>query len=485
MSDQWPTEPGQSPPVPPSTPAGWGGPATPPPVAPPPYGGGPAASPSGPGRDGNRTTLVIAATVVVLILLAGGGIIWWLNRPTDQPLATAPGTSTTTATSTTTTTPPTTTSPGTSTTIVGVPTPTTPAGPAPTQAELEAAVADLSKFVEKERGLKFKTPVKVELVADDEFNQRLLKGFDEEQKSLEKLGTELKALQLVPKGVDVVAASKKMLTAGVLGFYDPESKELLVRGVALNPFVRQTIVHELTHALDDQTFDINRKQYDDRKDEIGFGFSALNEGDARRVENAYNKTLTPQQQAERDQEETAFAAGADLSGVPIILLKLLEAPYDLGEPFVGKLWAKGQPTLDGAFADPPDTSEQVMHPEKYLTRDPRVDVPHPTPDGAMVDEGVFGELMILVTLEDGVATDAAQRAAAGWAGDWYVTWNDQKNGNCIRINIKMETPKDLQDLSAAFQQWAKSRSAQIEVTAPDSLQVTSCSAAAGGGRSPA
>ena len=76
---------------------------------------------------------------------------------------------------------------------------------------------------------------------------------------------------------------------GVVGFYDPETDELVVRGAALTPYVRTTIAHELVHALDDQHLDLDRPEYDEADDEIGFGFSSVVEGNARRVENAYRE----------------------------------------------------------------------------------------------------------------------------------------------------------------------------------------------------
>jgi len=81
----------------------------------------------------------------------------------------------------------------------------------------------------------------------------------------------------------VVQEERTLLTAGVVGFYDPETKQLVVRGTDTTPFTRRVLAHELTHALDDQHFDLNRQQLDKADDETGFGFSALVEGNARRV----------------------------------------------------------------------------------------------------------------------------------------------------------------------------------------------------------
>ena len=97
----------------------------------------------------------------------------------------------------------------------------------------------------------------------------------------------LEGLGLVEPDADLVESMRSLLGVGVVGFYDPETDELVVRGAALTPYVRTTIAHELIHALDDQHLDLDRPEYDEADDEVGFGFSSVVEGNARRIEDAY------------------------------------------------------------------------------------------------------------------------------------------------------------------------------------------------------
>src|SRR5437588_512232 len=83
---------------------------------------------------------------------------------------------------------------------------------------------------------------------------------------------------------DLGAAESSLLSNGVAGFYDPTSKTLVVRGEKPTPYVRQVLVHELTHALQDQYFSINRPDLDRADDERGDGLLGLSEGDAVRVD---------------------------------------------------------------------------------------------------------------------------------------------------------------------------------------------------------
>jgi hypothetical protein len=341
----------------------------------------------------------------------------------------------------------------TTTTAPGSPTTTAPAGPVNEQ-ELRRVVDQISDFVEQQRGLRFRSEVDVELASDDEFERRLLADFEEDADELRRTAVLLTAFGLIEPGVDVVEAMRALLGGGVVGFYDPETEELVVRGTSLSPYVRTTIAHELTHALDDQHFELDRPSYDDADDEIGFGFSALAEGDARRVEEAYRDSLTDDERQQADDEEMSIGANLDLSAVPFVMVDLLEAPYSAGLAFVQALLnQRGRPGLDRAFEAPPRTSEQVLHPDAYLSGDTRARVPHPTPPGRVVDQGVAGELLIQLVLAGAVGPDGAARAAEGWGGDWAVAWRDGDR-SCTTMAVVGDTARDTSELRQAFGQWA-------------------------------
>jgi hypothetical protein len=333
-------------------------------------------------------------------------------------------------------------------------TPTTAPSDPPDEAELRQVVDDISAFVEQERGLEFRRPVDVELESDDDFEQRLLEDFEEDADELETTDVLMTGFGLVDPDVDVVEAMRALLGGGVVGFYDPETEELVVRGAGLTPYVRTTIAHELTHALDDQHFELDRPQYDDADDEIGFGFTSLVEGNARRVENAYRASLTDEEQQQADQEELALGGNLDLTAIPFVMVAMLQAPYEVGPGFVDALMDDGgQQTLDRAFDEPPRTSEQILHPEAYLGGEARAEVPHPSPGGDVVDQGVAGELLVQLVLTGAVSQGEAARAAEGWGGDWAVAWRDGDR-SCVAMTIVGDTASDTDELREAFGQWA-------------------------------
>jgi hypothetical protein len=354
--------------------------------------------------------------------------------------------------------------------------PTTTAGEPPTQAELEAVVAEIAGFVEDERGLRFLEQVDVELADGPAFRRRVLAGADEGTDELRATQVYLEALGVIEPGTDLVAAMRSLLGARTVGFYDPETAELVVRGTALTPYVRTTIAHELTHALDDQHHDLHRPEYDTARDEVSFGFTALVEGAARRVEDAYLASLDPEERAQ------ASAPGGvpdgDLGAVPPVLIELVMAPYVVGEVLVGRLaGAGGAEAVATAFSDPPRTSEQVLDADRYLAREPALDVPRPEVAGEVVDEGVVGQLMVLLVLAEEIGRDVALTAADGWGGDWGVAWRDGGR-SCATIALVGDDAGETEELRLAFERWAGHRpAARVEpASRGGGFTVLSCAA---------
>jgi hypothetical protein len=339
--------------------------------------------------------------------------------------------------------------------------------PPASAADLRAAVDEISAVVEAERGLAFTEPVDVELAGEGEFQRRLLDDFDEGVDELRNTEVLLKAFGLVEADVDLVEAMRTLLGAGVVGFYDPETDELVVRGTALTPYVRTTIAHELTHALDDQRFDLDRPEYDDADDEIDFGFSAVVEGNARRVEDAYRAGLSDEEQLDAAAEELSLGGGLDLGDVPLVLVDLISAPYGLGHDFVVQLIDDGgQEALDAAFDAPPRTSEQVIDPASYEAGEGAIEVPAPVVTGQVVDQGVAGQFLIQVVLADGLDADRARAAATGWGGDSVVAWRDGQRP-CATLAAVGDDPGETAELRGAFEDWAAEGGPAGSGTGPD------------------
>lgn len=369
---------------------------------------------------------------------------------------------------------------------------TDPPADAPTAAELEALVAEISTFVEEERGLAFKRPVAVELAAGDEFTERLLADFEDEEAELAETQVLFEAFGLLEPGTSLSEVLQDALGGGVIGFYDPETDELVVRGAALTPSVRVTIAHELTHALDDQHFELERPAYDADDsddadgdgipDEVPFGFTSLVEGSASVVDEAYLESLSDDERDEYDDEQADMSGG--MPDVPEIVLSQIGLPYVLGPVLVAALeTAGGQERLDAAYAEPPSTSEGVMHPDLYLAGEGAVEVPQPEvePGGEVVGEpSVMGELFTVLVLSEEIPSPDAFAAGRGWGGDLLVTWSDGDR-SCVRTTMVGDSAEETAELYDAWSEWAESAPVEATITpldAADPFTVTSCGTAA-------
>lgn len=343
-----------------------------------------------------------------------------------------------------------------------------PTEPAIDPAELDALVAELQTVVEAERGLEFREPLDIELLDEAAYTERSRAEFEEDlaedPDDLENAAAALGALGLWPDGVDPVEVLGEYLSVGSLGYYDPETGEMVVRGAADTPNLRITLVHELTHALDDQHFELYRPELDDRPDEAGFAFSALVEGSASRVEAAYTASLTDEERADAEAEQQGYIDGIDLSAFPQILLAQQQFVYVTGGAFVDALHADGgNAAVDEALEDPPTTSEQILEPEAWPEREDVVEVTAPEADGEAVDEAVAGQFLIHALT--GLSED---EPTPEWDGDNTVLWQDGEQ-NCLRMAIA----GDLDALETGLGPWAEQVGADLEVDG-DVLVVTSC-----------
>lgn len=341
--------------------------------------------------------------------------------------------------------------------------------PADAVAAIQAVVPELQAFVEQARGLKFKTPVDVKALSDTDFRRRLdeleaeaeAEAEEEEGKDAgdaaatanEDLAGVLRALGLLEEGVDLDAEAEKLGGDAIAGFYDPETNELVVRGDHPSPFVRSTIVHELTHALQDQHFELHRPDLEKRDDEAEAGFTGLVEGDAVRIENLYSESLSPAEREAAAKEEQEQASGID-EDTPQVLIELIGFPYIVGPTFAEAIIdSGGQAALDRAFTEPPLSSEHLIHPETFFREDDPKEVDAPKPEGEEVDHGVLGELGLLLILERALGRDDALTAAEGWGGDRYTAWKDGDR-YCVRARIIADSAGDAREMMDAFEAWA-------------------------------
>jgi hypothetical protein len=340
-------------------------------------------------------------------------------------------------------------------TLAGAPVSSGVPGPATPEAAAEEAAATLAREiaprVEALRGLRFDHPVAVKVVdtsgARAHFESRVARLWPAEKVRSEQ--TALIQLGLLPAGTDLLSTFLDVLDEQVGGYYDPETETFYVLANMPPEVAPILVAHELTHALDDQHYGIDgvlEKLKDD--DDRASAFDAVVEGSGTLVMTAF---MIEEIKAGRMRPDvlkalqSSEAGKADkLKGAAPYLQRSLLAPYVLGLSFllrgdVGRLAAGIDPgDLDRAFEDPPVSTEQLLHPEKYWERG-RTDVPRPVPlpdlspqlgpGWSLAAQGNLGELILAiltgVTGPDLLSPEGAlperwtNAAAAGVAGDVY------------------------------------------------------------------
>jgi hypothetical protein len=323
-------------------------------------------------------------------------------------------------------------------------------------------VAELADFVERERGLDFKHPVPVRFLTDARFRRELATDdadlTREEREELEEAGAFLRALGLIQLDAKTLFEKSSELDAGaVLAFYDFDEKEVVVRGTQLDIATRVTVVHELTHVLQDQYFDLTKLE-DEAGSAVG-AVDALVEGDAIRLEDEYVSTLS---QADQDaygqalDQQAAEFEGAFRRDVPAVLQILSGAPYSLGPTLVEAIAVdRGEKAIDTAFRNPPTSDKQILTPSAYLTGDKprRVDVPRLTTGEKRVGKpDTIGALALYLMLSARVDPEVALTTVDSWAGDSFVQFQ-RGNMACIRAAFVGPDPANTERIAAALDQW--------------------------------
>ena len=266
----------------------------------------------------------------------------------------------------------------------------------------------------------------------------------------------LRAMGLLGADQDIVALTNQLYDAQVLGFYDFDAKRMVVvSDSGLTPEARITYAHEYTHALQDAAFDSGAavKQVAGQHDRE-LALLGLEEGDASvamvlwaigHLSSAEMSGIT----------ETPLP---DMSGIPAWMVTLLEYPYLAGSTFVSQLYAPGGwDAVNAVYADLPASSEQVLHPAKYLAHEAPMTVAPMDLAGALgggwtgATDSTMGEAWISTWLEGiGVKADVAAAAAAGWGGDRLTVATGPDGAWALAWRIAWDAPAEATEFEAAY-----------------------------------
>ena len=253
--------------------------------------------------------------------------------------------------------------------IEPLPTSTPSGGVSSPSADPAAAFAAIEGEVRQIRLLPAPDIGPAELIGRDQLQAELRAVFDAQypQARRDADNLALHALGLLADDQDVAALQLQLLGDQVIGFYDDTRQRMVVVSDAgVDAQARITYAHEYTHALQDAAFGLDSLQTDAvGEDDRNLARTSLIEGDA-----ALTMVLWAiQHMTPADLGTITQTPVPDMSGIPDWMVAQLELPYTAGADFAGSLYASGGfDAVDAAFADPPATTEQVLHPDKYAER---------------------------------------------------------------------------------------------------------------------
>ncbi len=318
-------------------------------------------------------------------------------------------------------------------------------------------VAVVARRVEQLRGVRFtRKPVPVR-VSPEQARAEGLRSLDRDYPAARRRADEdvLTLLGLVEPGTDLRDISASIFGEEVAGYYDPRSGRLrVVDGAATStPLLAEiTLAHELVHALEDQRFELRTDV--SGTDDAQLAYSALVEGTATAVMFEYAERHFTASEALAGLLPSAF--GGSGSDLPPFIMAQLVFPYEGGRAFVEELYrrAGGRWALaDLALRErPPASTEQVLHPEKYLGAEPPIAVRMPGagarlgPRWRRAHAGVLGEWATGALLGDAAV-------ARGWGGDRYELWRKGRETALI-VRWRWDDPAGARAFARALRRYA-------------------------------
>jgi hypothetical protein len=315
-----------------------------------------------------------------------------------------------------------------------------PAGVQDLLSSADAVFKEMSRIT----GLPIKAPLKKKIVNRTEIRRYLSATLHAEYtpQEIHQQEVTLKAFGLVSREFNLGEFLVSFYTEQAAGLYDQHTKTMLIADWVAPDMQQMVLAHELTHALQDQNFDLQRFLDAARKDEdAGSARQAIVEGYATAammqkligsLSLSELPTLGPMMEQVVRMQTQEFPA---FSGAPFFFRFQALFPYTQGVSFMQKgLSHGGWPALNQVFSRPPATTKEIFQPEVYFGGKP----PHriylePSPLAKVtglrqVDENRMGELGYYTLLGQFISETEAKAIAPGWEADAYTVYEDSGSG---------------------------------------------------------
>ena len=277
-------------------------------------------------------------------------------------------------------------------------------------------------------------------------------------------------LGLLPADLNLHQLYTDLLSEQVAGFYDTETDEMVV--VCAGGFggvERLTYAHEFVHTIQDQRYDFESGlAYSDTECEQASqrcsATRALFEGDAALLQEQWLRTYASDQDLVDLQLFFSTFTMPVYDSAPAYIQAEFTFPYLEGLFFVRSLYLKGGwAAVDDAYLSPPQSTEQILHPERY-PREAVIFLEPPDLSALSASgweiaiEDVLGEWDLLKMLEVQLAPDEAQTASGGWGGDVAVLLNNPVlDEQALVFVVQWDSMRDAHEFTAAFKDYGALR----------------------------
>jgi len=320
--------------------------------------------------------------------------------------------------------------------------------------------------------LPIKQPLKKSLRSKQEIRDYLVREEKEDKDDAERYADTktLEAFGLIPKGFPLDSFMLDVLTDQVAGLYDPKTKEFYIAEWIPPDEQRAVMAHELTHALEDQSFHIDPWIKAARpNDDAESAREAVSEGSALAAMVDY--TLRDEKVGVRDLPDVSLLirSGAmeemdkdpNLAKAPSYIRDDLLFPYLAGTNFAQQFLKAhaGWSDLNLLFQNPPVSTQQILHPNLYLSgvQPEKVTLPEwkglvPT-DWKLLEENVMGEFNLEEVLKQFLGLERANMLSPAWTGDRYAVFEDAKRkANPLVVRVALD---DSENAARFFGQYSE------------------------------
>ena len=337
-------------------------------------------------------------------------------------------------------------------------------------------------------GMKLHHPVPCDFITKEKINDFLKKRVTEVAKPAEIRAEELtlKKFGLVPPDFDLARNTVDLLTEQAAAFYDYDRKKLFITETTPSDTQEPVLAHELSHALADQNFNLGRFIRQGRKSDDGASARlAVMEGQATWLMSEFLARKTGQSLKNSpalvammsNMSETAAGQYPVFDSAPLYERVTLIFPYTKGMLFQNAIFERqGQEAFAEVFRKPPVSTQQILHPEKYLAgvkpTDPPLPDPHLRGYKGLVG-GSLGEIEHVILLEQYAGKERSAEISPHWRGSSFALLENKKAARVVLLYaVEWDSEDSARQYFAAYRGVLQKKWKEMAVTSESADSIT-------------